>query len=72
MREIHLVQDREGYLLVKIVPNELFTIENIKQLKEKMARSVSYKIDVSIELVESTEKTLMGKHRILLQNINNH
>ncbi len=72
MREIQLVQDREGYLLVRIVPNELFSIENIKQLKEKMARSVSHKIDVSIELVESTEKTLMGKHRILLQNINNH
>jgi phenylacetate-CoA ligase len=66
MREIQLIQNTIDTLVVHIVPNEAFSSAELESLAEKMSNSVNGKIKIDISLVEKTEKTPSGKHKILI------
>jgi phenylacetate-CoA ligase len=70
IKEIQLIQNEAGHLIVKIVPLNIFSIKDQEKLKQKLISSVKNNLlSIKIELVEKTEKTHRGKHKLLIQNI---
>lgn len=67
--ELQLVQNYLDVLDVNIVPNGIFDKKDIDSLKKQMSDSIQGKLKININLVGNIEKTKMGKHRILIQNI---
>lgn len=70
IREMQLIQDKPGEVLLKVVPLNNFSLPEQNKLKNRLTKSVnkgSLKID--IQLVSNIEKTHRGKHRLLIQKL---
>jgi phenylacetate-CoA ligase len=69
IREMQLVQDAPGKLLLRIVKGTTFSENDTQTMVKRLERSVSGKIEISCRYVSRIEKTHRGKHRFLVQNI---
>lgn len=70
IKEIQLIQSEPGIAILKIVPLVNFKIQSQERLKKRLLRSVKDGLlDIKIEIVNKTEKTHRGKHRLLIQNL---
>lgn len=70
IREMQLIQNKPGVVLLNIVPLNDFSFEDQNKLKNRLTKSVNKSLlDIDIQLVNDIEKTHRGKHRLLIQNI---
>lgn len=69
IKEIQLIQNSIDELIVKLSTNNDFTLTDEKSIIEKMKLSINNKLNIKIIRVDYIEKTSMGKHKIIIQNI---
>lgn len=70
IREMQLIQDKPGEVLLKVVPLNNFSLAEQNKLKNRLTKSVNKdSLKVDIQIVNKIEKTHRGKHRLLIQNI---
>lgn len=70
IREMQLLQNKPGEVLLKVVPLNDFSLEEQNKLKNRLTKSVHNDLlKVDIQIVNNIEKTHRGKHRLLIQNI---
>jgi phenylacetate-CoA ligase len=67
IREMQLVQEVCGSLLLRIVRGSDYTADDERALINRLQRSVSGKIKINCEYIDRIEKTKQGKHRFLIQ-----
>jgi len=71
IKEMQIVQNEPGRIILKIVPLCVSNIGEFQTLKDKLESSVNRGLlSVELKMVEIIEKTLRGKHKMLVQNIN--
>ncbi len=69
IREMQIVQDVVGLIVLRIVPRHPLQDEDIRNLRKKLEASVLNKIKVNIQFVDNLEKTHRGKHIFLKQKL---
>ena len=68
IREMQLQQDEIGKLLIRVVPNSNWDLNDSELMKNTLTKSVSGKVKIEVHIVEQIPKTHRGKHRFLIQN----
>lgn len=69
IREMQLEQNVAGCLILRIVPDIGYELNDECEILNRLRKSVSEKIDIEFEYVKKIEKTHRGKHRFLIQKI---
>jgi len=67
IREIQLQQDIHGELTVRIVKEASYNLNDEKQLKEHLLKSVNNRLNIHFEYTNEIEKTISGKHKFLIK-----
>ncbi len=67
IKELQLVQKKEGQLIFKIVKTNTFTVEDEKEILNKVLDISNYELDIIFSYVEFISKTESGKHRFLIK-----
>lgn len=71
IKEMQILQNEPGRIILKIVPLCSSNTGGFQTLKEKLEGSVNQGLlSIELNMVEIIEKTLRGKHRMLVQNLN--
>jgi phenylacetate-CoA ligase len=69
IREMQLEQHKAGHLILRIVRGRGYDANDERDILNRLCRSVSGKINIEFSYVNSIEKTHRGKHRFLIQKI---
>lgn len=69
IRELQLEQETAGRLLLRIVRGPEFQRGDEVEMTTRLARSVSNKVQISVEYVDRIPKTRRGKHVFLVQKM---
>jgi len=69
IKEMQLVQEKEGQLIVKIVRTSQYSTNDEKEILFKMQRAVSEGLDISFSYVSHISRTKSGKYRFLIQKL---
>jgi len=70
IKEMQIIQNEPGIITVHIVPLKEISGEDIESFKNRLINSVkTNSLVVQIQVVEKIEKTIRGKHKLLIQNI---
>jgi len=70
IKELQVIQDKVGEILVRFVPLQENSITNMEVFRERLIKSVkSNSLVVIMEQVKLTQKTIRGKHILLIQNL---
>lgn len=70
IKEMQIIQNEPGKIHVHMVPLKKISEEDVESLKIRLIKSVkTNSLAVDIQIVESIEKTIRGKHKLLIQNI---
>lgn len=69
IREMQLEQHMAGHLILRIVRGRGYDANDERDILNRLCRSVSEKINIEFNYVNSIEKTYRGKHRFLIQKI---
>jgi len=70
VKEMQLVQEKEGEVMVKIVKNSQYSTDDEKEILSKMRRAVgSNGLDVGFSYVDHIPRTKSGKYRFLIQKL---
>ncbi|MCK4520283.1 phenylacetate--CoA ligase family protein [Candidatus Parcubacteria bacterium] len=69
IREIQLVQEKEGEVTVKIVKTPQYSIDDEQEILSKMQRAVSSGLDINFVYVNTIPRTQSGKYRFLIQKL---
>jgi phenylacetate-CoA ligase len=69
VKEMQLVQEREGVLTVKIVKTAQYLDSDEHEILSKMQRAVGSGLDVNFEYVDHIPRTQSGKYRFLIQKL---
>ena len=67
--EFQFVQDQPGQACLRVVPANGATRYDLKRISEHLGRKLSGQIEVEIQVCDSLEKTRVGKHKFVVQNI---
>jgi len=69
MKQMQLVQEKEGVLTVKIVKTAQYLDGDKHEILSKMQRAVGSGLDVNFEYVDHIPRTKTGKFRFLIQKL---
>lgn len=69
VKEMQLVQEKEGILTVKIVKNAGYLDSNEHEILSKIQAAVGSGLDVNFEYVNFIPRTKSGKYRFLIQKL---
>jgi phenylacetate-CoA ligase len=69
VREMQLVQEEKGELLVKIVKARQYSSKNEKEILSKMQRCVGDGLNINFDYVNHIPRTQSGKYRFLIQKL---
>lgn len=70
IREMQIIQNEPGEIYLNIVPLKGISKDDIESLKNRLINSVkTTSLVVQIQVVEKIKKTIRGKHKLLIQNI---
>lgn len=69
VKEMQLVQEKEGILTVKIVKNDRYLDVDEHEIWSKMQRAVGNGLDVNFEYIDFIPRTQYGKYRFLIQKL---
>lgn len=69
VKEYQLIQNEKGKVEIKIVRSDKFRISDSEQIINKMESAADHKLKVNVEFVDHIDKTIRGKHKLLIQNI---
>jgi len=69
IKEMQLVQERAGKLLVKIVNASQYSDSDEQEILSKMQRAVSRRLDISFAYVDHIPRTKSGKYGFLIQKL---
>ena len=69
VKEMQLVQEREGELVVKIAPTPQYSENDQQEILSKMQKAVGNSLDINFEYVDHIPRTQRGKYRFLIQKL---
>lgn len=69
VREIQLIQEREGELFVRIVKNPQYSHNDELEILSKMQMAVTGGLSIKFEYVDHIPRTKRGKHKFLVQKL---
>jgi len=69
IKEMQLVQEKEGQLIVKVVRTSQYSANDEKEILSKMQRAVSNGLDISFSYVSHIPRTKSGKYKFLIQKL---
>jgi len=69
IKEMQLVQEKEGELIVKVVRTSQYSVNDEKEILSKMQRAVSDGLDISFSYVNNIPRTKNGKYKFLIQKL---
>ena len=69
MKLMQIEQETKGKIKVRIVRTSEFTNDDEAEIRNVMLNSVSGKLDIGFEYVDSIQRTRTGKHRFLIQKL---
>lgn len=69
IKEMQLVQEKKGEIIVKIVKMKDFDCDDEKEILGKLTQVVNKGLDVSFEYVESIPRAKNGKYKFLIQKL---
>lgn len=69
IKEFQLVQYEIGRVLVNVVVSSSFSKKDIKEIQTKMSKATNGNLEVTVNLVQSIERTMSGKFKFLIQHL---
>jgi phenylacetate-CoA ligase len=69
IKEMQLVQEKEGELIVKIAKTSQYSANDEKEILSKMQRAVSNGLHISFSYVDHIPRTKNGKYKFLIQKL---
>ena len=69
VKEMQLVQEKEGEIIVKIVKTPQYSTNDEKEILSKMRRAVGNGLDINFSYVDHIPRTQRGKYRFLIQKL---
>jgi phenylacetate-CoA ligase len=64
-----VIQTRLDELLVKVVPDDAFTDEQERYIRQQIARSLGDTVRVDLQRVDEIPLTATGKHRVTISEL---
>jgi phenylacetate-CoA ligase len=69
IKEMQLVQEREGEIIVNIVKTENYSDKDEQEILKKMQRTVDNQLDITFNYVDEIPRTARGKYMFLIQKL---
>jgi len=69
IKEMQLVQEKEGELIVKVVKSAQYSANDEKEILSKMQRAVGNGLNISFSYVDLIPRSKSGKYRFLIQKL---
>lgn len=67
--EFQFYQDLPGFLLMKFVPKENLTLEDIEKIKSKLQKKLGIDVEIKLERAKTITRAKNGKYKLMIQNI---
>ena len=69
VKEMQLVQEKEGELIVKIVKNSQYSSNSEEEIRSKMQNAVRFGLNINFKYINKIPRTRSGKYRFLIQKL---
>lgn len=69
VKELQFYQEKEGEVILYIVKDKKFTINDEQAIKKNLKKRFGNEINLIVRYVDTVSKTKMGKHQFLIQKL---
>ena len=69
IKNIQIVQDTPGQLLVRVEPNSAFNEKDASEIRRALEKVTAGQMDITVEKTDQLAQTHRGEHAFLIQNV---